>query len=459
MRVLPGAAALLLCAGSASADEVELRNGRVLEGEVIGETDADVTVRVEGGQVTFEKRLVSAIRKGPTAAAAAPAETAKAPSPAPFSGVAPAREDWAILWSPERRAGWRHTQAGDSDAGTTFEEETAFFGEKGEPGETMRLVEEAGPGLAPVSFLYRESAGGREMTRTGRVEAGRLRVETWSAGARSSADHPLPDGFRLPLAARAFVLREYDRLPGGWRGTTYDPRTGEFVVLALRCRRTERVLWEGEAVEVCVLERERGGVLEEERVARDGRVLAADLNGPGLTAVGSTRSRVEALRAVPEAEASAEERRARTVFVAPEDGFRIFKPGIAWDFVPPADRGAATRVTVKDASGFAFVSVASEEAPTGEEPPPAALGAALERRLRAGSAELEKMEDGFGEAGGRPAYRILCDALVKGDRVRTLAWTFLHRGRVWTLTATCPRGVWDEARPYLQRILDGFEWL
>ena len=457
----------LLPAPPGEPDVVEFTNGSSLEGEVLSETETDVTVRVDGGQVTLEKRLVKAIRRGgagpsPAAAGLPPVEAAGAApaTPPPLAAVLQGGEYWSLLWSPERRVGWRHVQVRNRPEGSTFEEEAVFIGPDGKVEAATRLLEEAGPGLVPVSFLFRESVDGRELTRSGRVAGGRLRVETFLNGESSVADHPLPAGFRLPLAVRAFVLGEFDRLPGGWKGVSYDPRGGEFLNLSLRCTGTERIPWEGRTEEVCVLRRERAGVVEEERVTGDGRALTADLNGPGLVAVATTRERVEAIRtggALPESE---EEKRARTAYVSPEDGFRIFKPGSAWTFIGPSSASGSPRLVVKDVTGLVFLTVTAEPGPAGgDDAPPAALGTALERRLRASSGGIEKLEDGYGTLAGRPAYRLLCDAVLKGDRVRTLAWTFTRAGRTWTLAASAPADTWDEARPYLERILGGFEWL
>ena len=112
-----------------------------------------------------------------------------------------------------------------------------------------------------------------------------------------------------------------------------------------------------EAVDVLVLSRMRGGCMEEERVARDGRVLTADLNGATLTAVRTTRERVERVRGGEDVPPTGEEERARTLWLAPEEGFRIFKPGVAWIFVPPEGRESAVRVAVRDVTGTAVVSV------------------------------------------------------------------------------------------------------
>ena len=458
---------LALAVPPAHADTIEFKNGRTLEGTVVDETDLDITLRFEGGQVTFEKNLVSAVRRdGPGVRSSSDAGSGDGPAPAPpvarpspfVTGVSPASEDWALLWSADRRVGWRHTQYRSDATGHLFEDEVLFLGEDGKVELDTRLVEEAGPALEPRSFLYRETAGPRAFTRSGRAENGRLYVETFDEGKRLTSDHPLPPGFRLALAARAFVLKEGGRLPGGWKGTTYDPRTGEFVTLSLAVVGDGTVTWEGRPEEVLILRREQAGVRGEERITATGSVLTADLNGTALSSVRTTRDRIDILREGREVPVSGEERKARKVFTSPEDGFRIFKPSIAWEFVPPESRDAGVRVTVRDTNGLVFFQVSSEPL-TGEPPPLPELGARLEKLYRSRAAEFDKLEDGYRDVAGLRAYSLLGDAVLKGDKVRLFAATTSRGGRTWTFAAVCPRSGWKEAWPHLEAILDGFEWL
>jgi len=216
---------------------------------------------------------------------------------------------------------------------------------------------------------------------------------------------------------------------------------------------------DGEAVDVLLLARRRGPDREEERVALDGRLLAADVEGGALSAVRSTRERIEAYRAGVLEEASAEDRKARTVFVSPEDGFRIRKPGLSWEFVAPEARDAKLRVVVKDPTGLVEVRVESEPCPGDGDPPLPALGAAVEKRVRDASTDFTRIEDGFAPFAGGESYRLLADATQAGDRVRLLVFGAVRGGRVWTLAARAPADSWAEARPYLEKILSGFEWL
>jgi hypothetical protein len=453
---LAALASLPFALPAARGDTVEMKNGRVLEGQVLEETADAVTVKLDGGQVTFPKSLVREIRRSTAPPPAAPGAAA-GPAAAPAAPLLPASlEEWSALWAGDRRAGWRRASHRSEAEGWTFEEESAFLGEDGKVATRVRTVEESGPSLEPRGFLHREEGSGVLVQRSGKVSGGRLVVETIVRGKVATTDHPLPPGFRLPAAARALVLREGTTLPGGWKGTTYDPARGEFVELALRVDRAERLAWEGAAVEVTVLERQRGGVREEERVAAGGSVLSSEINGPALVAVRTSRARAEALQGGKDLPATEEELRARSAFASAADGFRVYKPGAAWEFVP-GGRGAATLLRVRDVGGLAFVEIVAETVEPGR--PLEALGADLEARLRAGSAEFRKLEDGFGTLDGRRSFRLLCDARLKGDLVRTLCLVAVKDGRAWTLTASCPAGLWESARPSLERILGSFEWM
>jgi hypothetical protein len=465
-RALLGIAALAaLASGTARADEVEFRNGRVLEGTVVSETEATVTLRIEGGQVTFDRGLVASIRRAekpapgkPAAAAPVPGFTAK---PAEPVGVTPAADDWLLLWSPERRAGWRRCEARVGEDGRClFEEQSTWLGRDGKPEGTERYVEECGANFAPSAFLLISEIPGKTFTRTGRVAGGRLTVETWEKGEKSERVFEVPAGLRFPLAARTLVLRESARDGAAWKGTAFDPRAAEMASTGWRVLRREKAPFEGATVETVILSRESGGRTLEERVAADGRLLAADLDGAGLAAVGSTKARVEALRdGAALEEATEAEQQGRTSLVSPEDGFRIRKPGVSWSLVPPASRDARERAAVRDVTGAVTVVVASDPQPAGPEPEPKDLLPALEERLKATATEYVQVEAGPSTLGGCPAWRVVADAVVKGDKVRIQAVTLARAGRAWTVVATAPRATWDEARPYLQRILDGIEWL
>jgi hypothetical protein len=285
-------------------------------------------------------------------------------------------------------------------------------------------------------------------------------VETWENGEKSLRDYPAPEGMRLPLAARALVLREAASTGASWKGPTFDPRTGEFTTARISLLRRERFAYEGTDVDTVVLARSLGDVTTEERVSADGRVLAAGSGPDGDSAVGTTAARVEALRtASTEEEASETEMRGRMSMACPEDGFRIRKPGVSWVLVPAGSKASRDRAAVKDFSGTVSVVVASDPAPAGPEPTPADLGAALEERLRKESAEFTLVDSGAAALGGSPGWRLLADTRRNGDPVRILVHVLARGGRVYTATAEAPRPAFAEARPYLQRILDGIEWL
>lgn len=478
MRPAIAALALLLSLAAARADEVVLRNGAILEGEVIEDTDDRVTLKMEGGRVTFDKKLVASIRKAPLpvpapapapAAGAAPAGTAPAGTAAPGKPVPtieslpgptpPAAEDWCVLWSPEKRVGWLHSQARMSAAGSRFEVALNFLDPEGKVGETRRLYEETGPDLAPRTSFYMESGPSRHLSRTATVTGGRVVVETVLDGEKSVVDHPLPGDFGTLLAVRARVLGGGASGPATWSGTIYDPREGRFERLTIRLLRREKSSRDGTPVDAVVIARERGGVAEEERVGPDGRLLFADLDGARLTAIGTTKERVAAFKAGALPGEADEERRARTGFVSPEDGFRMLKPGASWQVVPADGPGAGRRVLIRDALGVVSVAVETRLLLPGEDPPPAALGAALVASLEEKLPGFERLADGYIVHAERPAFLLRALAVIDGDPVRLRVITFAHRGRAWTLTATAPRPHWDEALPHLERLLASFEWL
>ena len=475
MRPLLAAVALLAAFGDARADEVVLRNGATLEGEVVEETDERVTLRMEGGRVTFEKKLVASIRKSPVTipapvapaapgAAAAPG-TPSTPGKPPSAAeglpgpTPPAAEDWCVLWSPEKRVGWLHSQARMTAAGSRFEVALTFLDPDGKVGESRRLYEETGPDLAPRTSFYMESGPSRHLSRTVTVGAGRVVIESVLDGEKSVVDHPLPADFGTLLAVRARVLGGGASGPASWSGTIYDAREGRFERLTIRLLRREKSSRDGTPVDAVVLARERGSVVEEERVGPDGRLLFADLDGARLTAIGTTKERVAAYKAGALPGEADEERRARTGFVSPEDGFRLLKPGASWQVVPADGPGAGRRVLIRDALGVVSVAVETRLLGPGEDPPPAALGAALVASLEGSLDGFERLADGYIEHAGRPAFLLRALAVIDGDPVRLRVITFAHRGRAWTLTATAPRPHWDEALPHLERLLASFEWL
>ena len=513
MRPLVFAAALAASAAPALADVVELRNGTSLEGEVVSETDTMVTLKLQGGQVSFERKLVARIVKkplppptpepAPTPKAEAPvrsdgpvfvpvdgapeakapaakspevkapevktpeakAPEAKAPAPAlpalaPVA-ITPSRDDWTILWSSERRTGWCRAQAVVDPAGKSiFEWETTVLGKSGKPEGSIRYVEEAGPGFAPTGFLLATETPSRQFSRSGRVKDGRLLIEYWENGEKTLRDLEAPAGLRFPLAARALVLGAAGAPTAGWSGPSFDPRDGEFAAAKITLLRRERFPWEGKDLDTVVLSRTLGAAVTEERVTVDGRVLQAGFGADGGAAVGTTAAAVEALRfasTVPEA--SETEQQGRMAMACPEDGFRIRKPGVSWVLVPAESREAPERAAVKDFSGTVGVVVVTRAAPAGPEPAPADLGHELELELRKVSSSYSRSEAGASTLGGSPSWRLVADTEANGDPVRVIVHILARKGRVYTVTATAPRAAFPEVRPYLQRILDQIEWL
>lgn len=90
-RFIVAAALALLFVGSAAADTLELKDGRVLDGRFLGGTRATLRFEVNGEVQTFNTTEIVAVTftgtGGAAAAAPAPAPAARAVTPAPVGGA------------------------------------------------------------------------------------------------------------------------------------------------------------------------------------------------------------------------------------------------------------------------------------------------------------------------------------------------------------------------------------
>jgi len=89
-RILAAAALGLSLVGAASADTLELKDGRVLQGRYIGGTQAVLRFEVNGDVQTFNVTQIVALTFTGTTGASAPAPAAAAPAPQTAAAPAPA---------------------------------------------------------------------------------------------------------------------------------------------------------------------------------------------------------------------------------------------------------------------------------------------------------------------------------------------------------------------------------
>lgn len=98
------AGTVLMSAGVAIADKVHLKDGRVIDGEVVRETDSFVQIKVKVGGIetvqTFPKSAVTKVEKGASAPAAPAAPAATAAPDAPRPADAPQQAETAIPPAP-----------------------------------------------------------------------------------------------------------------------------------------------------------------------------------------------------------------------------------------------------------------------------------------------------------------------------------------------------------------------
>ncbi len=94
------AGTVLMSAGVAIADKVHLKDGRVIDGEVVRETDSFVQIKVKVGGIetvqTFPKSAVTKVEKGASAPAAPAAPAATAAPDAPRPAGAPQQAETAL---------------------------------------------------------------------------------------------------------------------------------------------------------------------------------------------------------------------------------------------------------------------------------------------------------------------------------------------------------------------------
>lgn len=131
----------LLCA-LVSADEVELTNGAVIEGEIVEESDARVVIRAKGGKLVFPRRLVKRVTK--KAADKKPKKSAPSQAKPKRSAKPAASKDDDARYGPENLwAEWR----GQVSVGTAYEFALGYHrlpAKLRKPVETLRTLVGAG---------------------------------------------------------------------------------------------------------------------------------------------------------------------------------------------------------------------------------------------------------------------------------------------------------------------------
>jgi len=440
---------LLLVVGPvALGDVVVLKNGCRLTGKVIEENENRILLETPGLGVhtVYRKDIKEIIREEPD------------PGKKDESGELLRVED-AFLWSGKRRIGTRSIRVRRLAKGELqLEEETVFYDEKGKEEVRLFLIERVDSALEPRAITYRSQSAEGNITLRGKVEDGALRIAVSLPGRRRESRLSLPEGVRFPLSAREQIIRERKRIKGSYEIPVFDPREENFYKHTYTILEPRKVDWEGEIREMTVIRRRRSDRrMEEIWVDSNGAVLTEQLNGPVMVGIRTSAARLGAFKEGKKVEASPEEMRVRPLFVNPEAGFKLVKPGLAWEFRKMAP-GQGLALSLFNVRYFAYVDVFIRDA-VPEGGLLSSLAVKMEKDFSGASEEFKKLSEGFLEVAGEKACRIVAASKNKGEELRSVLVGFLHDKKTWYITLAAPTKYFEAARPEFRQILESFEFL
>lgn len=270
--------------------QVTLKDGAVLEGQVVQDTKDYLELRLDGNTVVgFERIRVAGI--APVAAVATgPVE--------PAAGAAQ-REEWYVLHDAEGRLVGR-VQCTESRGARIRLAEEWEFADAGTRTE-VSVVEVLDAERRPVSCFFRERTRAKDEERLrservvrAEVQGQELVVEHSSLLAGAKRRYPLPAGLRFPLELRA-SLRGTPALPESLAFPVFDPQREELLQVEYAHVPRRRILHEGKSLEVRELIRRQGRLASSEWLTATGSTLRREVNGSALVAVPSSEERARGL--------------------------------------------------------------------------------------------------------------------------------------------------------------------
>ncbi|MHC4931382.1 MAG: hypothetical protein ACYTGV_04235 [Planctomycetota bacterium] len=431
---------LALLAAAQAEDIVHLRNGRMLLGAIVSESETEVVVDVGGGRITLPRAAVRLVERGAT-------KREK-------RSVVTRRDEWFLVLHRDRLAGWRHVVHTESNHKVQVEERTVFFKPGGGDDIDIRRVETADLQGRPLEFLLMESYGNEMEVLSGQVRKEGLQVRIHRGMQIETKDVELPDGWVLALPAWSRFLHEAK--PGEARTVTaLDPRRLKTVRLLLR--REEDAAAPGPSdTRLCRALSLSGDARRSRALFRPGEgSLAEELNGATLVAHRATRERVELAKRAHAAPAPITIEEAQRYPLVhreknlnafhPRTGLRLRAPDAAW--IPRVEEAEQGRVLLFErvslfASVELFVYPLRDE-PQGQEE---CVRRALARlRLTARSVEPlgETVEV---TVGGRTAHRMELKARHRGEELRCLLAVIRAKERYVVLIGASPERYWRWAR-------------
>jgi len=439
---------VLIATPAVLGDVVVLKNGHRQSGKVVEETEKHVVLEIPGlGRITYARRDVKEIVRDE-------------PVPAKKEEVGDLlRVEHSFVWSGDRRRGTRSVRVRKMPTGDLQLEETVvFYDDKGKEEVREFLIEVTDAALEPKSITYRSQSAAYQHALRGDVRDGALHVVVSLPGKRRESKLRLPEGVRFPLSAREQIIRERKRIKGSYEIPVFDPREENFYKFTFTILAPRKVNWEGQVLETTVIRRKRSDRPDEEIwVDPNGAVQTEQLNGPVMVAIRTSAERLAAFQEGKRVEASPEEMRVRPLVVHPEAGFRLVKPGLAWEF-KKTKPGKGPILSLSNLQYFAYVDVfIKDKVPEGGLL--SSLAVQMEKDFSGASKDFKKVSDGFLEVAGRKACRIVATSKNKGEELKSVLVGFLHEKKTWYVTFAAPTKYFAAARPEFEQILKSFEFI
>ena len=428
---------LLVCSLAASDDAVHLKNGRLLRGAVVEETDDHVILEMGAGRMTVPRSEIRLVERGATRSAPRRVETL--------------RDEWFLVLHHSKVVGWRRVVVIAQPHRTQVEERTIFFRPDGGTDVDIRRVESVDPDGRPLEFLLMESYGKTMEVTSGQVVLGKVEVRIHRNGETIYRELDLPKDWTLALPAWSRFLDEAN--PGAARTiTALDLRRLRPVQILLR-----RAPEDAPAEVDGHTRRCRAVTLTSDvRTARslyrpDRGSLEVELNGATLIAKRTTRERVElAKRAhagrkpitVEEANAFPFYRRPKDLTAyQPRAGFSVEAPDAGWI---PHPSEADTGLVLSFEKIALFSSVEFFAYPMAD--PLVDVDKCLERalarlRLTAGDIHLPDVPKQH-TVRGLPARIVRVQARHRGENLRCLVSVIRAKSRYLVMVGAVPERWW-----------------
>ena len=442
-------ALLLFSALAVGEDWVHLRNGGLLKGKVVEETDDSVVLEMSAGKMRIPRARVRLIERNADSRAVGKVETR--------------RDEWFLVLHRGKVTGWRHVVATQGPNVYQIEEHTVFFRPGAGDDVAIRRVETASRTGEPREFLLMESYGKQMEVTNGQVTPdGRLVVRVVKRGQPKTRTVAMPKGWRFALPAWSRFLD--DAKPGESRKVmVLDPRRLRSVAMVLQ-RDDDTASPERTDPRPCRSISRADTVRRARALYRPGDgSLAVELNGRTLVAKRVTRERVQLAREIARApQPLTIEEAHRYPFVRrpkkltarhSRSGLRIKAPDAGW--VPQShDASHGLVLGFEKIALFASLEVFVYPLATKKQTVEQCLARALARvRLTARRFEVDKGSE-TARVGGLPALLVAARAHHRGEDLRCLVGVVRADDRYVVLVGAAPTRFWRWAEPDFRKFVE-----